>query len=159
MSEHDKWHWQESGKAWKGVGIYHVTLVVPSREPLLGSLVIPNNDAKIDPEFNSVTTNKVDIHSAFPVFTELPFIRPLSRHGQLDTMYHYIRMNPQRRLVWCRSRRARTHPLSMGIWRREETCYPCGVRSYEPNGEGNLRRIRFFAWMTFLKHGHLQSQK
>ena len=96
MSEHDKWHWQESGKAWKGVGIYHVTLVVPSREPLLGSLVIPNNDAKIDPEFNSVTTNKVDIHSAFPVFTEQPFIRPLSRHGQLDTMYHYIRMNPQR---------------------------------------------------------------
>ena len=46
MSAHDKWHWQESGKAWKGVGIYHVTLVVPSREPLLGDLVIPNNDAK-----------------------------------------------------------------------------------------------------------------
>ena len=35
------WHWQESGTAWKGVGIYHVTLTVPSREPLLGKLVIP----------------------------------------------------------------------------------------------------------------------
>ena len=40
----DKWHWQEAGTAWKGVGIYHVTLTVPSREPLLGRLVIPDND-------------------------------------------------------------------------------------------------------------------
>lgn len=39
----DKWHWQEPG-TWKGIGIYHVTLVVPSREALLGSLVIPDND-------------------------------------------------------------------------------------------------------------------
>ena len=41
-----EWHWQESGKAWKGVGIYHVTLTVPSREPLLGRLVIPENEPK-----------------------------------------------------------------------------------------------------------------
>jgi hypothetical protein len=33
---------------------------------------------------------------AFPVFTERPFIRPLSRRGQLKTMMHYVRMNPQR---------------------------------------------------------------
>ena len=39
-----QWHWQESGTAWKGIGIYHVTLVVSSREPLLGELVIPDND-------------------------------------------------------------------------------------------------------------------
>ena len=164
------WHWQESGTAWKGVGIYHVTLTVPSREPLLGKLVIPDDDPKqakvertelgeklvneiyavgaihkpvrilqfclmpdhlhlilhlrqdsgvsiraimrgfwqgakrlgreytlsMDPEFNSGTTNKVDIDSAFPIFTERPFIRPLSRHGQLHTMYQYIRMNPER---------------------------------------------------------------
>ena len=42
--ENNKWHWQESGKAWKGMGIYHVTMVVPSRGPLLGKLVIPDND-------------------------------------------------------------------------------------------------------------------
>ena len=45
MDESKKWHWQTS-KAWYGIGIYHVTLVVPSREPLLGKLVIPENDAK-----------------------------------------------------------------------------------------------------------------
>ena len=39
-----QWQWQEEGTSWKGVGIYHVTLTVPSREPLLGKLVIPNND-------------------------------------------------------------------------------------------------------------------
>lgn len=50
-NEPDKWHWQEPGTAWKGIGIYHVTMVVPSREPLLGTLVIPENDpaqARVD---------------------------------------------------------------------------------------------------------------
>ena len=41
----EHWQWQEWGKAWKGVGLYHVTLIVPSRLPLLGRLVIPDNDA------------------------------------------------------------------------------------------------------------------
>ncbi len=40
----DRWHWQEPGTAWKGVGVYHITLTVPSRQPLLGRLVIPDND-------------------------------------------------------------------------------------------------------------------
>ena len=41
----EHWQWQEPGKAWKGIGLYHVTLTIPSREPLLGRLVIPDNDA------------------------------------------------------------------------------------------------------------------
>jgi hypothetical protein len=44
MAEREKWHWQEPGTAWRGVGVYHVTLTVPSREPLFGTLVIPGND-------------------------------------------------------------------------------------------------------------------
>ena len=168
----DCWHWQEAGTAWKGMGIYHVTMVVPSREPLLGTLVIPENDPKkayverselgnrlvdevlgihnyypqtrvlqyclmpdhihfilhvwrpmdktfnslirgfwqgakkigrtyvanpllINPEFNSGLTDQGQI-VANPIFTERPFIRPLSRKGQLQTMFDYIRMNPQR---------------------------------------------------------------
>lgn len=49
--EHDIWQPQEQGKAWKGAGLYHITLTIPSREPLLGSLVIPENDpaqARVD---------------------------------------------------------------------------------------------------------------
>ena len=34
-SPREIWHWQEAGTAWKGVGIYHVTLTIPSRQPLL----------------------------------------------------------------------------------------------------------------------------
>ena len=42
--EHDIWQPQEPGKAWKGAGLYHITLTIPSREPLLGTLVIPDDD-------------------------------------------------------------------------------------------------------------------
>ena len=223
MVGQDKWQWQEPGTAWRGVGVYHVTLTVPSREPLLGTLVIPDRDpskAQIErtalgeavvgelyvmcrhypairilqfclmpdhlhaviqvtrvmetsirsvirgywqgvkkhgrayslalaAELNSETTDEGNGNSeitdegngnsettdegmgnaieenagttnaiegnagttnaiegnargmneggyAFPVFTERPFIRPLSRRGQLHTMIQYVRMNPQR---------------------------------------------------------------
>ena len=169
----DQWQWQEPGTAWRGVGIYHITLTVPSRQPLLGTLVIPDNDPSqarvertslgnaiidelyvmckhypdirifqfclmpdhlhavirvtkvmdtsirsvirgywqgvkkqgraytlaVSPELNSGTTDQggtADGGWAFPVFTERPFIRPLSRRGQLRTMMHYVQMNPQR---------------------------------------------------------------
>ena len=228
MAEHAKWQWQESGTAWRGIGVYHITLTVPSREPLFGTLVIPEGDpskARIDrtalgnavidelyvmckhypairilqfclmpdhlhavihvtqvmdtsirsvvrgywqgvkklgraytlsvtAELNSETTNEEGRGKErtneggkskqatneegrgkettneggkskqatneegrgkdttneeskrtqatneggypFPVFTERPFIRPLSRRGQLNTMIRYVQMNPQR---------------------------------------------------------------
>lgn len=162
---HDTWHWQEPETAWKGVGIYHVTLTVPSRQPLLGDLIIPNNDprqAYVDllplgekiktcvrlipeyhPEIQIIGIRMMPDHVHFilyvrqsmpvsiknvvrgfwqgvrkegrhytlsispnsirdneqrlsPIFTEIPFIRPLSRHGQLDAMMQYIKLNPKR---------------------------------------------------------------
>ena len=44
MTNHEQWHWQEPGEAWKGAGLYHITLKIPTCEPLLGDLVIPDND-------------------------------------------------------------------------------------------------------------------
>lgn len=44
MAVQEKWHWQEPGTTWKGVGLYHVTLTIPNRQPLLGTLVVPDND-------------------------------------------------------------------------------------------------------------------
>ena len=217
MAEQETWKWQETGTAWRGVGIYHVTLVVPSREGLLGRLVIPESDPKqavvertemgdkiteealrinhyypeikviqhclmpdhlhiiyyvtkpmtqsinnvirslwqgvkkigrayspliypelnsgltdgeemankdVYPELNSGLTNEGDIacHAIypesnsglmdegeqggkagdknggfpFPIFTERPFVRPMSHKGQLQTMIRYVQMNPQR---------------------------------------------------------------
>jgi hypothetical protein len=204
----EHWQWQEPGTAWRGIGIYHITLTVPSRQPLLGKLVIPDNDPSqarvertalgnavidelyvmckhypairifqfclmpdhlhaviqvtrvmdtsirsvirgywqgvkklgraytlaVSSELNSETTNKGETTNkvkatnqeatnketasqdttnkggatnqgttdqgsdswAFPIFTERPFIRPLSRKGQLRAMMHYVQMNPQR---------------------------------------------------------------
>ena len=160
-----KWHWQQPGTAWKGVGIYHVTLSVTSRQPLLGTLVIPNNDpmqalvertalgeAVVDclwtvPDYHpevriisfdlmpnhlhtiwhvtrpmptgiksvvrgfwqavkqigheysmSIAPNGIreNEHRQDPIFREMPFIRPMSRKGQLNTMIHYTWLNPQR---------------------------------------------------------------
>lgn len=44
MAEQEKWHWQEPGTTWKGVGLYHITLTITDRQPLLGMLVIPDNN-------------------------------------------------------------------------------------------------------------------
>ena len=188
MAEQEKWQWQEPGTAWKGAGLYHITLTVPSREALFGTLVIPGNDptkARIErtalgnavvdelyvmcrhypairilqfclmpdhlhaviyvtrsmdtsiravvrgywqgvkklgraytlsvaAELNSTTTNEGGPQARttneggpqaratneggypFPIFTERPFIRPLSSRGQLHTMIRYVQMNPQR---------------------------------------------------------------
>lgn len=161
----DSWHWQEPETAWRGVGIYHITLTIPSRQPLLGELIIPDNDPKqayvdllplgeqikacvrLIPEYHpeiqiigirmmpdhvhfilyvrqtmpvsiksvvrgfwqgarkegrqytlSISPNNIrdNEQRLFPIFTDVPFIRPLSRHGQLDAMMQYIKLNPQR---------------------------------------------------------------
>ncbi len=202
MANHDIWHWQESGTAWKGVGIYHVTLTVPSREPLLGKLVIPNNDPKqahlertelgdalVDkllshpsfypeikilqfclmpdhlhaiihvtrpmdtgirsvvrslwqgakklgraytlsfaPESNSGSINQDNKSYPFPIFTEQPFIRTLTHRGQLQTMYDYIRMNPQR---------LATKRLMPGFFRVQENIEIAG-RTYRGIGNAAL---------------------
>ena len=169
----DKWSWQEPETAWKGVGIYHVTLTIPSREPLLGSLCCPDNDPtkafvertelgkeivyiigsihhyrpqirllqyclmpdhvhfilyvqqtmpysiksvvrgfwqaakKAGREYSNILSispnairdneqNRDNQQSLPSIFSEMPFIRPMSRRGQLDTMMQYVKMNPQR---------------------------------------------------------------
>ena len=43
MAEQEKWKWQEPGTAWHGIGLYHITLTIPDRRPLLGRLEIPDN--------------------------------------------------------------------------------------------------------------------
>ncbi len=170
--DNEQWQWQ-TGRAWYGIGIYHVTLTIPSREPLFGELVIPDNDPakawvqrtkfgdevteealrinhyypeirviqhclmpdhlhviyyvtkplnksiktvirglwqgvkKIGraytiemSEFNpdEMDGDGTDRDNAYPspIFTELPFIRPMSRRGQLQTMIRYVQMNPER---------------------------------------------------------------
>ena len=197
IRENNQWHWQEPGTAWKGVGIYHVTLTVTSRQPLLGTLVIPNNDpmqayvertalgeAVVDclwtvPEYHpdvriisfdlmpnhlhtiwyvtrpmptgiksvvrgfwqavkqigreysmSIAPNAIreNEHKPDPIFTEMPFIRTMSRKGQLDTMIHYTWLNPQRLATMC---------LMPGIFRVQENIEIAG-RKYCGVGNADL---------------------
>lgn len=162
--DHDIWQWQ-TGRIWRGAGIYHVTMVVSNRMPLLGDLVIPNDDPEqayiarkelgntivklmfMIPDFHSeveiiqfclmpdhihfilrvkrtmekgiasvvrgfwqgakkagnlyassVLLNSIrrDDQPWNPIFSEKPFIRPMSRKGQLQSMIRYVQMNPQR---------------------------------------------------------------
>ena len=206
MDEQGNWQWQEYGTAWHGIGIYHVTLTIPSREPLLGTLVIQGNDPKqayieraelgkeiihdlaliptLYPEIrlvqyclmpdhlhailhvtrsmnksiryvirgfwqgvkkagrsyvSSIVPNTIRVNernqldhedlSINPIFTEQPFIRPLSRRGQLQTMIRYVQMNPQR---------LATKRLKPGFFRVQEEVEIAG-RKYA--GVGNVKLL------------------
>jgi hypothetical protein len=61
-----------------------------------------------------------------PVFTEMPFVRPLSRRGQLRAMIRYVQMNPQR---------LATKRLMPGFFRVQKGIEIAG-RSYD--GVGNV---------------------
>lgn len=224
-SNHDTWHWQEPGTAWKGAGLYHITLTIPSREPLLGSLVIPENDpaqARVDysdlgravldyqianaahypeiqilhyclmpdhlhavwyvrkamprgiesavrgfwqgvkkagraysylssikPESDSGEGKKIyevaehlrgqipdAAYAALPpVFTEMPFIRPMGQRRQLPTTIRYIDMNPQR---------LATKRLKPGFFRVQEAIEIAG-RKYRGIGNAALLQAARFA--------------
>ena len=212
--------------------MYHITLTVPSREPLFGRLLIPEGDpskaliertalgnAVVDElyvmcrhypmiriiqfclmpdhlhavihvtqtmdtsirsvvrgywqgvkklgrahtlsvaaELNSATMNEGNGSAAtmneggypFPVFTERPFIRPLSRCGQLQTMIHYVRMNPQR---------LATKRLKPGFFRVQKDV-EIGPRRYD--GVGNVALLMEAAyapvhvrhiWVEKAQHG------
>ena len=228
MAELEKWQWQEPGGAWRGIGVYHVTLTVPSRKPLLGTLVITDGDPSkariertplgnavvdelyvmcrhypairilqfclmpdhlhaivhvtrvmdtsircvirgywqgvkklgrayslaVDTELNSAKMDKKGKVAAmnneggmtaatmdeggypFPFFTERPFIRPLSRRGQLNTMFRYVQMNPQR---------LATKRLRPGYFRVQKYI-EIGGRSYD--GVGNVALLHHTRYAT-----------
>lgn len=238
----DQWQWQEPGTAWRGVCTYHITLTVPSRQPLLGTLVIPQNDPSqarvertalgnavvdelyvmckhypairifqfclmpdhlhavirvtkvmdtsirsvirgywqgvkklgraytltvspvastlaVSPEFNSGTTPQETSTAegsngwAFPVFTERPFIRPLSRRGQLQAMMNYVRMNPQR---------LATKRLMPGFFRVQKGIM-VGGRSFDGVGNAALLHAEHYdvvhvrsVWVKTAEHGDSQ---
>ena len=78
MAEQEKWQWQEPGRAWKGVGLYHITLTIPNRQPLLGTLDIPGGDPTMTavrrtPLGNSLVDYLLDIPNHHPEVQVLHF--------------------------------------------------------------------------------------
>ena len=88
-NDHDIWQWQEPGTAWKGVGLYHITLTIPSREALLGELVIPENDPKrAYIKYSDLGRALLDIQRAFPTY-----------HPEIQVL-HYCLMPDHLHMVW-----------------------------------------------------------
>ncbi|MBR4564391.1 MAG: hypothetical protein IKO26_08065, partial [Paludibacteraceae bacterium] len=69
-------------------------------------------------------------HTADPLFHEMPFVRPLSRKGQLDTMVRYVMLNPQR---------LATKKLMPGFFRVQEGIEIAGRRY---SGVGNVTLLQ-----------------
>ena len=241
MAEQEKWQWQEPGRAWKGVGLYHITLTIPDRQPLLGTLDIPNHHPEVQvlhfclmPDHlhavlyvrrtmptgikgmvrgfwqgvkklgrasslipNDIRRNRqegppglqeADIrknpqegtlglqeatrnleafaeglkgqmgeeayYNLHPVFTEMPFIRPMGRRTQLPNTIRYIDMNPQR---------LATTRLKPGYFRVQQGI-DIGERSYDGVGNTTLLMAGQFmpvhvrsVWVKAAEHGDNQT--
>ncbi|WP_027449732.1 hypothetical protein [Xylanibacter brevis] len=63
------WQWQKEGTSWRGIGIYHVTLTVPSRQLLLGRLVVTDSDpSKARVERTELGRLLLECQRSVPVF-------------------------------------------------------------------------------------------
>ena len=116
----------------------------------------------VSPELNSGTTTEGGPTPegrtagggwAFPIFTERPFIRPLSRRGQMQTMMHYVRMNPQR---------LATKRLMPGFFRVQKGIV-IGDRSFDGVGNVALLHAEHYdvvhvrsIWVKAAEHGDNQ---
>ena len=89
MAEQEKWQWQEPGRAWKGVGLFHITLTIPDRQPLLGMLDIPDGDPTMTavrrtPLGNSLVDCLLDIPNHHPEVQVIHFcVMPDHLHAVL----------------------------------------------------------------------------
>jgi len=88
-NDNDTWQWQEPGEAWKGAGLYHITLTVPSREPLLGTLVIPDNNPK-QAKLEALPLGRLLVNALWNLSQQHPQIQVL----------HYCLMPDHLHAVW-----------------------------------------------------------
>ena len=93
------------------------------------------NTPSINPESDSGLNNGENTDASFPIFTERPFVRPMSHKGQLQTMIHYVQMNPQR---------LATKRLMPGFFRVQEDIEIAG-RKYRGIGNAELLQAARFA--------------
>lgn len=111
----DTWQWQEAGTAWKGRGIYHVTLTQSDRsQPLMGSLVIPHDD----PEQAHVVPSDL----GKMIITELQASR--QHHPEIEIWAYQIMPDHLHAIVHV----ARRMPVGIktvvrGFWQSAKRCY------------------------------------
>lgn len=128
--EEGRWQWQESGKAWKGVGLYHITLTVPNREPLLGRLVV--SDGKVE---NAKVEATPLGRTLLNMLWDLPKYQP---HIQV---LHYALMPNHLHMIWY-VRRATNKNICSAVWgfrkgaRKLGRAYSYKDSSFDPTNVG-----------------------
>ena len=136
MTNHEQWQWQEPGEAWKRAGLYHITLTIPSREPLLGTLVIPDNDpTKARVERTALGNTLVDCLLSIP-----------RHHRHVEILHFCLMPDHLHAVIYV------THEMPKGIrsvvrgfWQaskklgRASSFSPNGIRDNYQEGIDNLR--------------------
>ncbi len=152
MAEHERWQWQEPGTTWKGVGLYHITLTITDRQPLLGTLVVPDNDpTKAWVSRTPLGNALVDCLLGTPAY-----------HPEVQVLHFCLMPDHLHAVLYVR----RTMPtgigtLARGFWQAAKKLGRAWTRSsfLEPNiirlnhQEGNLREetTRFEAFAAALR--------
>ena len=108
MPQQGQWQWQEAGTSWRGVGIYHLTLTLPSREPLLGTLVIPGNDpVQARVEATGLGRVLLEYHRSVPLFApEIQILQYCLMPDHLHTIW-YVRSPMEKSIRY----------MAQGFWR------------------------------------------
>ena len=83
------WQKQQYATTWKGVGLYHITLTIPDRQPLLGTLQIPNDDPML-----ATVTPTIFGHAV------LDCQRSIAEHYPQIQVLHYCLMPDHLHAVW-----------------------------------------------------------
>ena len=83
------WQKQQYATTWKGVGLYHITLTIPDRQPLLGTLQIPNDDP-----MQAIVSPTIFGHAV------LDCQRSIAEHYPQIQVLHYCLMPDHLHAVW-----------------------------------------------------------
>lgn len=142
--DHDIWHWQQFGEAWKGAGLYHVTLTIPSRAPLLGTLVIPDNDP---------SKARVDILPLGKAV--LDCLRNVSVYHPEIQVLHYCLMPDHLHAIWYVKKQMLKGILTAvrGFWQGVKKAAGCTMplSSITPNTIRQNTQERIFTQMPFVR--------
>ena len=146
MTDHEQWKWQEPGEAWKGAGLYHVTLTIPSRELLLGTLVIPENDpAQARVDILPLGKGVLDCLREVPV-----------RHPEIQVL-HYCLMPDHLHSVWYVKRQMPKGILTAvrGFWqgakKAADDIAPDSIRQNCQERKGDKKQERIFTEMPHVR--------
>ena len=139
----DTFQWKDRGTAWRGVGIYHVTLTIPGREPLLGELVIPDNDpAKAEVKRTQLGEDLIDcLMHLYEHYPEVRILQFCLMPDHLHVIWH-VRQTMPRGIM----------SVARGFWQAAKTLGRNYTSSLAPNTIRDKKQSQvLFSEMPFVR--------